>query len=584
MRRDSIEEIVRYIGIDFGTSTSAVFFKDYYKNGERLEQLDKGDAEPVNFGRYPMVSTLVFIDAMDNAYFGEEAEVKAEEDPELLHSEFKMDLVKTEDPERVTRAETLTQAFLRHLYEKYRQQPTMQDVSVQEERPFISYPAKWPAPVRKTTVEVAKQAGFKNAEGMIEPEAAMRYFSAIRTSEYEELERRGVIAKSQPLSVLLIDMGAGTTDLVLYRYTPGGGEQLVLDSWPPVDVAERGANLSGREVDKLLFNRVIESALPEGWLDELGEEWIATFKTNIKKWKETVVSPTLRDSGCVDKLPADMNRQLRRDGYETPNIGLDRERFEGLFGDYLESFANLVDELVDHAKGLDHIEGGEAIDLVVLTGGHSQWYWVEDILASRLSRFERPTLHKIREEPVRILQGPNPQETVARGMAVSGTAVDVSGMPVDVIGAAANNAWLKIKLGDTFVESLQIQKIGDRLPFSKQIYRTVNYQFRSLDERMPGQCAVVAGQTLAEGKAFKPVPFAVLRDKSLFKRLFQYVAPEDKGEMYLKIDVDKDEQYAVLGLVQAPRSRGGYFAINRRAPNDSERRELFEAMQQHVRR
>ncbi len=574
----STEKIIRYIGIDFGTSTSAIFFKDNYENGE---QLVKGDAEPVTFGRSATVSTLVLIDESGNHYFGEEAESKAEDDPGLLRSEFKMDLVK-EEPGLVSQAEELTKVFLGYLYEKYRQQPTVQNVIIQEERPFISYPAKWPAPVRKMTIEAAKNAGFKNAKGMIEPEAAMRYFSAIRTSEYEELERRDAITNGQPLSVLLIDMGAGTTDLVLYRYTPGGGEQSVLDSWPPFDVAEKGGNLSGREIDELLFSRVIEPELPEGWLDELGEEWIATFKSNLKKWKETVVSPTLRGGGRVDRLPADINRQLRRDRYEPPTIGLDQKRFEDLFEDYLQSFAVLVDGLVEQAKGSGHIEGGEGIDLVVLTGGHSQWYWAKELLAGNLSQFGSLALRKIREEPIRILQGPNPQETVARGMAISGTPVDASGVPVDVIGAAANNAWLKIKLGDTDIEPFPIQKMGDRLPFSKQIHRTVEYEFGSTAERMPGQCAVVAGQTLTEGTAFKPIPFNVLLGKSWFTRMWRYLAPTDKGEIYIKIDVDKDEQYAVLGLVQSSGDRGGYFTINRDPPNDLERRELFEAMQQHV--
>jgi hypothetical protein len=185
---------------------------------------------------------------------------------------------------------------------------------------------------------------------------------------------------------------------------------------------------------------VIEAALPEGFLDELGEEWIATFKTNMKTWKEIVVSPTLRDSGRIEKLPPDINRQLRRAGHEGPKIDLDRERFEGLFEDYLELFADLVDGLVDHAKSLGHIEGGESIDLVILTGGHSQWYFVEEIITGRLRQTKGLALRKIQEEPDRLLKGPHPQETVARGMALSGMPGPLSGAPVRIGKAAANNA------------------------------------------------------------------------------------------------------------------------------------------------
>lgn len=569
----STEKIIRYVGVDFGTSASAVFFKDYYEDGQPT---NPNEPEAVSFGRFPTVPTLVLTDDRGNDYFGENAERKAEEYPELLRSEFKMDLVKTDAPNSASEAQELAQTFLRHLYETYRQQATtMQSVRVREERYLISYPAKWPAPVREMTVEAARKAGFEAARGTIEPEAAMRYFSSIRTDEYKALEQRGVIVEGRPLNVLLIDMGAGTTDLVLYRYTPGGSEHSVLDAWPPVDIAERGANLGGREIDQRLFDEVIKPALPEGWLDSLDETYTAKFKQDTKRWKEDTLSPVLREGGCVDKLPSSLILLLKLSRYETSKIGLDRKQFESLFKDYLELFSNLVDELIDHAKGLDRIKDGEDIDLVILTGGHSQWYWVEQMLAGKLAQFSRPALRKIRDEPGRILKGLHPQETVARGMAMTG-------MPVHVSKVASNNVWLKIKLGETDIEPLPIQEIGDSLPSNKQIYRTADYQFGSFDNRMPGKCALVTGETLAGGKVFEAVPFAVPY-KSFIKRLFQWFSPGDKGRIYLMVDVDEDERYALLGLVQSAWSEGyGYFAINRRAPNDSERRKLFEAMKRHT--
>jgi molecular chaperone DnaK (HSP70) len=570
---DSTQKIVRFVGIDFGTSTSAIFFKDYYADGRPC---DPGDAEPVMFGKAPTVSTVVLTDPEGYTHYGEEAEARKEDYPDLLRSEFKMDLLKTEDPELSSRAEKLTRTFLEHLHETYRRQTvTIGDARVLEEQALISYPAKWPGPVRQMMVEAAEKAGFKNARGMLEPEAAMRYFSSIRTSEYEKLERRGIITEGRALNVLLIDMGAGTTDLVLYRYVPG--EEIAVQTfWPPVDRAERGRHLGGREIDEQLFARVIESALPEGWLESLGEEWVADWRQKTKVWKETVLSPELlKDDGRVDYLPAFITRQLRRERHESPKINLDRKRFESLFGDYLRALSSLIDELIDRAKSSRCIEGGEDIDLIILTGGHSQWYFVEEMLADKRAGVRGPSLRTIHKEPDRILKGPHPQQTVARGMALSG-------MPVRVSRAAANNAWLKIKLGEKEIEPIQIQSAGDRLPTSKQLYSTVDYNLPSFDATMAGRCTVVVGEQLAQGKEFKPIEFTVPY-KSFLERVIKRVISGDTAHIYLDIRIDEEERFTVLGVVQPTWGKGaGHIAINRKPPKYLERQKLAEAMKQHI--
>jgi molecular chaperone DnaK (HSP70) len=571
MRPNSIEQVVRYIGIDFGTSTSAVFFKDYYPDGRPLHP---GDAHPVMFDNSSMVPTIMFTDDAGHTHFGVDAGVRAQNYPERLRAEFKMSLLKSEDAGRQGQAEDLTRAFLKYLHRTFYQQATItESAKVKEARPYISYPAKWPAPVREMMIEAARQAGFERAEGMIEPEAAMRYFLAIRTRSYEQLMTRGIIVKGRPLTVLLVDMGAGTTDLVLYRFVPGGAQE-ILGSWPPIDRAERGAHLGGREIDEQLFSKVIESALPEGFLDEVGEEWAAQFRQDTKAWKEHTVSPLLREDGRIEDLPSNIRQALKFKGHEVSKVGLDRERFESLFEEYLEAFAHLVDGLVEHTKVEGYIEGGEDVDLVILTGGHSQWYFVEQMLTGKLPRIGRSSLRKLQEEPYRLLTGPYPQETVARGMALSG-------MPIRISKVAANNAWLNIRLGESNMEPLQIQKIGDLLPFNRQICTTVAYSFPSFDQQMPGLCGLVVGETLDGGKKFEPQAFAVPY-KGFFKRLMQRVIPDDQADVCLDVHVDENERYAILGLVQSRRGKGyGHFSVNRRFPNDFERRKLADMMQQH---
>lgn len=570
MRPDSSEWVVRYVGIDFGTSTSAVFFKEYFLDGRPLHP---GDAQPVMFNNCPTVPTTVFIDDAGHMHFGVDAEVRAQDHPERLRTEFKMSLLRSEDAGQQRQAADLTGAFLQYLHKMFHQQATItESAKVREVRALVSYPAKWPAPVREMMIQAARQAGFIDAEGMLEPEAAMRYFLAVRTKSYEQLERQGIIVEGQPLNVLLVDMGAGTTDLVLYRFVPGG-DQRILGSWPPIDRAERGAHLGGREIDEELFTKVIESTLPEGFLNDVGEEWAAQFRQDAKVWKENTVSPILRANGSIDDLPSSLRHALKFKGHNAPKIGIDRERFETLFEEYIEALAELVNGLVKHTREKGHIEGGEDIDLVILTGGHSQWYFVEEMLTGKLPQVERSSLRKLREEPFRLLTGPHPQETVARGMALSG-------MPIRISKVAANNAWLNLKLGQTETGSLQIQKIGDLLPFNKQIYTSVDYQFPSFDQRMPGTCGLVVGETVDDGKEFAPERFAVPY-KGFFKRLMQRVRTNDQADICLDVRVDENERYAICGLVQSRRGKGyGHFAVNRRSPDDFERRKLAEMMKQ----
>lgn len=60
---------------------------------------------------------------------------------------------------------------------------------------------------------------------------------------------------------------------------------------------------------------------------------------------------------------------------------------------------------------------GNQVDLVVLTGGHSQWYFVREILCGRLERFGVLGLTKIQADPERVVSIALPQETVALGLA-----------------------------------------------------------------------------------------------------------------------------------------------------------------------
>jgi molecular chaperone DnaK (HSP70) len=416
-------KIVRYIGIDFGTSSSVVCYKDYHPDGTPVTP---GDPVMVKFSEHSnLIPTLVLEDA-GSLYFGDAAEDKAEYGPERLYSEFKMDLVDPEDS-RYDKALELTRAFIGRLHEQYMNNATSPIDAAVEEHTYVSYPAKWPEAVRDLMVDVVSAAGFANVAGMTEPEGAMRYFLTTKTGNYKELANRGIIKADHPISVLLIDMGAGTSDFVLYRYVikdNGRHEHTTLGTWPEsVDDAEqRGVHLGGREIDAGLFDSVIRPALPAAF-EKKDPSWERTVRSDTRKWKETVLSPELREGKTVTRLPSRVRQMITLiSDTPLPGIEVGRAQFQALFRDYLDHWVNLVETLLERTTAPDGPGAGQQVDLVILTGGHSQWYWVDDLLTGALSGCGAAALEKVRNDPARIFRSGWPQETVARGMAMSGMA------------------------------------------------------------------------------------------------------------------------------------------------------------------
>ena len=416
-------KIVRYIGIDFGTSSSVVCYKDYRPDGTPV---DTGDPHMVKFSEYSnLIPTLVLEDT-GSLYFGDEAETKAEYNPERLYSEFKMGLVGPEGS-RYDKALELTRAFIGRLYEQYMNNATSPMDATVEEHTYISYPAKWPEPVRDLMVEIARAAGFPDVAGMTEPEAAMRYFLTTKTGRYKELADRGVLQVDHPILVLLIDMGAGTSDFVLYRYVIRANnrhEHETLGTWPESvgDAEQRGLHLGGREIDAGLFDSVIKPALPAGFGTKSASRE-RTARGDTRRWKESVLSPELREGRTVSRLPSRVVQMITYlDDAKPPDIGVDRAEFQALFHDYLDHWVSLVETLLQRTTAPDDSGTGKQVDLVILTGGHSQWYWIDDLLTGALPGCGAAALEKVRKDPGRIFRSGQPQETVARGMAMSGMA------------------------------------------------------------------------------------------------------------------------------------------------------------------
>ena len=149
----------------------------------------------------------------------------------ILFHGFKTDL-ESPDEKRRQEARELIQEFLAYLAAVYRAQSEGGHLGDADdlERTLISYPVKWSADTKRFMVEAAEKAGFPRVEGMDEAQAAIH---AVTLQSQDYLQKRGYLKDGKSCTVLLIDMGAGTTDLVLCRYTPGErAETEILSTWP----------------------------------------------------------------------------------------------------------------------------------------------------------------------------------------------------------------------------------------------------------------------------------------------------------------------------------------------------------------
>lgn len=390
---------VRVIGIDFGTSTSLIRIRTY-EDQEEGEQQDI--SQYVEFDGRAVVPTLIRMDGKD-AYYGYDAQ--PERLGSVLYTDFKLRLESSWDDKR-EQARELTERFLKYMYRKYAEQEAYFG-ECDQIRTLISYPAKWKAETAAFMVAAAGKAGFPNVEGMDEAAAAM---CAVHIQYGEFLKKNGLYAEGA-FHALLIDMGAGTTDLALCRYSGEGNE--ILCTWPSAD-----AHLffGGNEMDVLLRDYLGEYLKDNGIAPEITEKFIQQNKISCKQWKEDTVSKLLGSGEAVTSCSFAAGIFPIWNTIPRPFPALDRKRLQEISSGYLHIFTELVKGMTEEAIARGFLKGADEIRLILLTGGHSQWYFVKEILLDRLEGLPRLHLETIQKQPERILQMARPHETVGCGL------------------------------------------------------------------------------------------------------------------------------------------------------------------------
>lgn len=442
--------VTRYIGIDFGTSSSVVYTKDFQNDGTDAKP------QPMLVNGNPVIPSVAFVinddfGSAENFIFGQAAEI-CQIDGNIYRN-FKLDLIST-DNECAERARQLVSNYFKWLKVCYDDQELYMG-SCEKEETFVSFPVKWPENLREFMKGAATEAGFKNVHGMDEASAAIQ---GLLYSNHDTLQRYGVLKKNQQLRIMLLDMGAGTSDIIFGIYDTSTKKLQVIDTYPGIGNA---VLYGGREFDESVCNFIGDYLKDNGiHYDETADR--ERLLCDCKCWKENTLSPCLRNRQEIAKVPPFvmmLTTHLGNSRTQFPTI--DRSFFETRFADNIDVFANLIENALDSVAAQNPTTNfKDDVDIVILTGGHSQWYFVKELLSGTMhtSLGKDISFPKIKANPEKLLQLPRPSETVALGLVNSG--VDIS-----LADTSDYNIWFRAMIGDEECPPLLIVPKNELLPY-----------------------------------------------------------------------------------------------------------------------
>ncbi len=458
------------IGIDFGTSTTVVRYK--WEGSDTISSIKDSDG---NSDIIPSVifkptngATLYGKIALNRFYGGEEGE---------LIPNFKMWLISS-DPNKLSESKDRIREFLSYVCSCFTSQTMGLDTTDCDV--YVSYPAKWPSSVASYMKEVVKEVGFPGkVHGLFEPVAAVQ--NALK-KHVKYLKSGGLLSATKPLNILILDMGAGTSDIYIFKLNLEivDGKSVVSvvpdsgTSYPSVDDSSL---CGGREIDDMLHACVLGHLTKT--LSVFKDDEISDFYrvSDAKKWKEEHLSNTLK-SGDIAGLPSKvlgclvpLKKFIPKDQFEAAQtFSMNRATFEDCTKSHWSALYNMIESAVSLHKSRTGI-GADDIDLILLTGGHSAWYTVPKLFNGEgisgqigidhvIDGKEKKATHftKIENEPWRILSDALPHESVARGLVLhpEGVAIPVS---------SSNNVWIRMRINEKQSELVEVVSVGTNLPY-----------------------------------------------------------------------------------------------------------------------
>ena len=463
----------RIIGIDFGTSTTVV----------RVHNVGaENRVVPVAINGQRTIPTIAFQPKDSNEmYYGYDAQAKSDSNVEgTLYKNFKMDLI-SDNEETRKKAEGLIQGFLHYVYEQYQSLLNAETFDPADEvKVYVSHPAKWNSYARTLMKTSVEKAGFCKQENIAlkdEPTAAIL---AVIHEKNSVLTQAGMLHANRKYKAMMVDMGAGTTDIVLCTYEVKDGKLEIGDIFTYPSINNPGL-CGGREIDDAII------AEAERFVNKMqakpsasGEKVIAKLRRGVKRWKEQTISSVLR-RGTVLPEPdeiAGFRDTLQEFGVpimnEKERFSISREVFETFTRNHWLQWAELLRGVFKEVKGAQYNslqcpKAPEEVELLIVTGGHSQWYIVTEYLLGKKNFANLPEINfeKIKDRQNCLVQSGDPQETVAVGLCH---------LDEDVVGsiAASNDVSMSFTCEGKYLGACELLKKGMPLPFEKKDFMINN--------------------------------------------------------------------------------------------------------------
>lgn len=466
--------VTRIIGIDFGTSTTVV----------RVHNVGEGNRiVPLAINGQRTIPSIAF-KANDSSemYYGYDALAKYDSNVDgILYKNFKMDLISDDESKR-NQAEWLIRGFLRYVYDQYQAMLNAGTFDPADEvKVYVSHPAKWNSYARTLMKQSVVNAGFCKEEDIAlkdEPTAAML---AVIHEKNVELKQAGLLHEGRKYKAMMVDMGAGTTDIVLCTYLVKNGKLEIDDIFTYPSINTPGL-CGGREIDDAIISEA------ERFVNQMqakpsasGEKVVSKLRRRVKRWKEQTISSVLRNSTVLpepDEI-AEFRDMLTEYGVPVVNgskrFSISRKYFETFTVEHWKQWAELLSGAFDEVEEaqydkLECPKKPEDVELLIITGGHSKWYIVQEYLLGKKGTINLPSINfaKIKQSPVRLVQSADPQETVAVGLCH---------LDEDVVGtmAASNNVGISFTCEGKYLGACELIKKGVLLPYEKRDFMVDNY-------------------------------------------------------------------------------------------------------------
>lgn len=401
------------IGIDFGTANSCVAYASYFDRGNGEVDPDPlHRPEVIPFYNRDTVPTAIHLgDGQSQPpTFGRMAEERGAVDPHRLYTGFKLNLGHAE---KGRDAFLMAKYFLGYLKRRVEQFVPLGIENPNERiETVVGHPVQWSADQREATLRAAQEAGFPNVRLEEESMAAL----------YCHVFDEGGNFQLKPGSyVLTVDMGGGTTDFAFLQI-PDQAEQRPV-SIPVHPTPSDGLSYGGRDLDRLLLRY-----LSRTWDQTVVNEQVPYLLREVRWFKEAFSSHI--SEGAFDYE----NKILVGD--KVHRVRLTRDEFEQVAANYIKFFEVLVRSAVEEAQIRP-----EQVTHIILTGGHSRWYFVERTLGAVFP-------HLWVDQRRTIFRHSHPEQSVARGLAYDPLARSNKSTFLTPMRRATHAVWMEVPGGE----------------------------------------------------------------------------------------------------------------------------------------